>query len=480
MKRALIITLLVVLSVGGYFGYQFFTSGQEEQTAQAAVETIEVDTGILVSTVDATGDVRTGQTASLYWGTTGTVSEVKVSVGDQVNNGDVLATLEQSSLPQNVILAEKDLVDAQQALSDIYTSHDSLALAEAEKAVADAQEAVEEAERYLNNLNAPAAQTNIDQAEAALTMAEDKLKKAQEEWTPWANKPEDNVKRAVKKQALAEAQQEYDTAVREYNGLLGSANETDLYIAEADLELAREEFVEAQEEYERLLAGPDSDEIAAAEARIAAAEATLSQAWIETPFEGTITQVDAMPGDQVNVNTGAFRLDDLSALYVDVMVSEIDVNQVVIGQEVSLTFNAIRAKTYHGEVVEVGIIGDDTAGVVSYPVTVRLTDADSDIRPGMTADVEIVVTQETESLLIPNPAIRVENGVQVVYVMDATGSTQPVEIKLGVSSDMMSQVLGGDLRAGDEIVLNPVDEAPEMDPEGMFGGRGNGPFGGGQ
>jgi HlyD family secretion protein len=89
---------------------------------------------------------------------------------------------------------------------------------------------------------------------------------------------------------------------------------------------------------------------------------------------------------------------------VDVGISEIDINLVEVGQPVILTFDGILAKEYHGKVVEVSPVGSTNLGVVNFKVTVELTDADADVHPGMTAAVEIVVSQIDEALLLPNRA----------------------------------------------------------------------------
>ena len=165
--------------------------------------------------------------------------------------------------------------------------------------------------------------------------------------------------------------------------------------------------------------------------------------------------VEVMPGDQVNPGMFAFRIDDLSKLLVDVEVSEVDINQVKVGQEVVMTFDAILAKEYHGKVTEVSPVGNETQGVVSFKVTLELLDADKDIKPGMTSAVNIVINQLEETLLIPNRAVRVVDGARAVYVLKNDGSIQKVNITLGASSDTLSQVIEGDLKMGDKIILNP-------------------------
>ena len=139
---------------------------------------------------------------------------------------------------------------------------------------------------------------------------------------------------------------------------------------------------------------------------------------------------------------------------VDVQVSEVDINRIQAGQNVNLTFDAISNKEYHGKVSEVAPVGTSTQGVVDFTVTVELTDADEAVKPGMTAAVNMVVSQLSDVLLVPNRAVRVLNGKRVVYILN-NGNLATVEITLGASSDTNSEVVAGNLKVGDQIVLNP-------------------------
>jgi HlyD family secretion protein len=78
-----------------------------------------------------------------------------------------------------------------------------------------------------------------------------------------------------------------------------------------------------------------------------AAKATLNLAQVVSPFADTVTEAYPLTGDQVSAGATAFRLDNLSSLLVDVKVSEVDINNISIGQPVTLTFDAILGKEYH-------------------------------------------------------------------------------------------------------------------------------------
>lgn len=501
MKRWRTIIILAVIAVAAFITYRSVTARREQQNS-TQLQTVPAERGSLTATIGATGVVHANQSAVLTWQTTGTVGEIAVRVGSEVEAGDLLAVLERTSLPQPVILAQADLVAAQKELDDLMNSNlqraqalkaledaekaledgrnPALQVAEAQKAVTDAQKLVEEAERNVVWSQSPASQAYIDEAEAEVVLAKDRLDKAEERFRPYADKSEDNLTRARLQSELSAAQQVYDAAVRKLNSLQGTASETDQAVSQSNLEAARAQLAAAEREYERIKDGPSqadtavleaqvedarrayervkdgasAEDIEAAEARVAAAQAALSQGQLTAPFAGTVTEVDAQAGDQAAPEMEAFRVDDLSRLLVDVQVSEVDINRIDPGQEVTLSFDAIQGKEYHGVVEEVALVGTATEGVVDFTVTVELTDADAQVLPGMTAAVNIVSQQLEDVLLVPNRAVRVVDGQRTVYIL-ANGVPEATEIQLGASSEEYSEVIEGDLQEGDLIVLNP-------------------------
>lgn len=382
----------------------------------AAFQTVSAERGDLVATVGATGSVRARQTATLVWQTNGIVEVVNAQIGDRVAQDFVLASLSKSSLNQSIILAEADLISAQKALEDLLSS--DTALLEAQKAVDQAEKAYEKAYNWRMELNG-----KIDITET------------------W-----------------------WEFGVLKSKQYKGYASQETIEQADKDLALAESRLNDARREYDRLLKGEDSADVVAAKARVDAAQATLNMAHLTAPFDGTITQASPEVGDQVSSGVVGFRIDDLSSLLVDVQVSEVDINSVFVGQDATLSFDAILNQEYNGKVVQVGQAGETVQGVVSFTVTVELTDADELVKPGMTAAVNIVVQEVKDVVLVPNRAVRLVDGNRVVYLLQ-NNIPVPVEITLGASSDTMSVLAGGDINEGDLIILNPP----------TFGG---GPFGG--
>jgi HlyD family secretion protein len=424
-RTILIILLIVVIAASAFI----FVRGSNADTA-SQYQTATVERGNLTATIGATGTVRAKQTAVLVWQAAGTVDTVNVKVGDNIPSGFVMAYLSKTSLPQSVIMAEADLVDAQKALDELLSSDTARAQAAIDLEVA--QEAYDRAANYLQYL----------QVSPRVPQTETRVFLQQRRWG-W----------------------EYTSKTKPFKGPAPAEWIAD---AEDDLALKTSQLEDAQREFERLNNG-NTEEIAAAQARVDAAQATLNLARVIAPFAGTVTEAYALSGDQVNVADTAFRLDNLSSLLVDVKVSEVDINSISLGQPVTLTFDAILGKEYHGEIVDATQAGTVEEGVVNFTVTVELTHPDSLVKPGMTAAVNIVVKEMKDVLLVQNRAVRLVDGQRVVYAL-VDGQPVKKEIRLGSSSDTVSVISGGDVKEGDVIILNPPAEFTPGGPRGGPGG----------
>jgi HlyD family secretion protein len=238
--------------------------------------------------------------------------------------------------------------------------------------------------------------------------------------------------------------------------------------------VAQGQLEDAQKEWDRLKNGPDPNDVAAAQARVDAAQATLNFSRLAAPFAGTVTEANPKVGDQVSPGTTGFRVDDLSRLQVDVQVSEVDINSIALDQPAVVTFDAVLGKEYHGKVVDVSRVGTSVQSVVNFSVTVELTDPDADVKPGMTASVTITIQSLENVLLVPNQGVHLVNSQRVVYIL-RNGQLLEIPVTLGASDDTMSVVTSGDLSVGDVLVLNP----PANFRPGQGGGGARSIFGGG-
>ncbi|MBU2609358.1 MAG: efflux RND transporter periplasmic adaptor subunit [Chloroflexi bacterium] len=474
MKKKLWIIFGAVVIVAGIAGAYWLNTQNQASAAAGQFQTVKAERGTLTATIGATGTVRAHQTAILTWQTSGSVETVIVNIGDSVAAGDVLATLAETSLPQSVILAQADLVTAQRNLDNLLDSNTQSAQAQVN--LVQAQEDYDSDEATLDMMlaaNRGGTSADIQNAEAELTLAEESYDQAESAYDDVKDRSGDewDWSKAQAYTNLYNATQSLEDAQDNLNFFLFVPSGNDIDEARAELALARAQLEDAQREWDRLKDGPDADDVEALRAKVAAIQATLNMTRLTAPLGGTVSVVNVMPGDQVNAGANGFRLDDLSHLLADVEVSEVDINSVKVGQPVVITFDAILGKEYHGQVTQVAQVGDVAQGAVNFTVTVEISDADAQVKPGMTAAVTVVVNALKDVLLVPNRAVRLVDGQRVVYVL-RNGQPQEVKITLGANSDTMSEVVGGDLKAGDLIILNP----PATFDTGRGGG---GPFGGG-
>jgi HlyD family secretion protein len=448
MRKIIIpLVILAVLAVGGYFGVTYWL-GQQKASSLSNYLTETVGRGNLTSLIGGTGTVRAARSANLTWQASGEAGSVSVKAGDQVSVDDVLAELNADNLPASILSARAELINAEKQLDTLQRS--DLATIQAAQAISETEKALIEARKlYDDQYDTDSYQTDIDNANEALVTAEDDLDEAKKDLEPYLDRDKDNTTRKSYQDKVDDAQTKYDEAKRKYDLLVLEKS-----IASQNVQVLEAQLVDAKQKYADVANGADPRDVAALQARIAAAQATLDSADITAPFAGTITKADVKSGDLVNPGQFAFRLDDLSKLLVDVKISEVDINSIAIGQDVRLSFDAIQGKEYTGRVSEVSSLGVSTQGVVEFLVTIEVLDADEDIKIGMTAAVNIVVETLENVLIVPNRAVRSMEGEYVVYVVENSELVM-VTIELGANSDTHSEVVGGSLRAGDNLVLNP-------------------------
>jgi HlyD family secretion protein len=415
--------------------------------------TTNVVVGTISTGISATGTVRTNQSASLAWGISGQVAKVMVAKGDQVKAGQILAQLDPSSSP-SLITAQANLATAQQSLANLQNV--AVSQANAQIALINAQTAVTNAQTALNNLEVVPTQSQIDAANATYLADQQTVSKLQTTFNEYASRPVTDVTRAQALSALdaAIATKNADEANLAYlQSYKPDANT--LAQDQANLALAQAQLAVAQSNYDAVKNGPDPVQVASAQANINSIQATLNQQDITAPFSGSITDLAVKAGDQVSSGTYALQIDDTSALYVDLQVSEVDINSVTVGQQVDLTYDAIPNKQYTGSVTDIGSVGTVSGGVANFMVTAKLTDVDSSIKPGMTATANIITNSANNVLLVPNHAITALGTRKMVYVL-ASGKVSPVMVTVGLASDTQTEITSTNLKSGDMVVTNPT------------------------
>ena len=447
-NRRQFIPIVVILAMVGAAVYYYFNYVVDEEeavlNASGTVEAVEVVVAIEVG---------------------GQIAEVMIEEGDPVQVGDVLvkfedemlqaqyeqaeAALSQAQVNYELIAAQPlheqrqvaisnaqlEYISAKQVLNDLVNNAD-LARAQAQQALEDAEQALEDlinpelqqamaleaiavaeklidqAEKRARNLKSSADQADIDAAEADLVLARDALDKAQDDFDPYAGKPEDNLTRAHYQARLAAAQQVYDAAVRRLNALAGIGAVVDIAVADADLATARAQLADAHREYERikdgpseadiavlearidfarreyeaLENGPDPDDLALAEARVQRAEANLALAQANTiqeqldvaqaqvdaaeaalsviqtqldkqvltaPVDGIVLYRSVEAGEVVMPGRAAVTIGNLDDLTITVYVPEDRYGQINLGDQAMVNVDSFPGEAFTGTVIRI-------------------------------------------------------------------------------------------------------------------------------
>jgi len=458
---AIAVTVLVVL-IGMYFLWR----GQAGNNAIAAWQTSRLERGTLTATIGATGSVRARQSAVLTWQTSGTVESVYAHVGDYVTAGQVLATLAKTSLPQNIILAEADLVAAQRNLDTLL--HSKTPAAQAQLNLAAAQQAVKDAERnYYNVTGKRASSETIENAEAQYALAMKRVDEAQKIYDQYASLPDDNPLKAQAYSNLYAAWQARDRALATLNWYLGKPSEIDIAKAEAQLAVAKAQLEDAQREWERLKDGPDPNDVVASQAAVQEAQNRVNAQYLIAPFDGEVVFINNEPGDVVEAGSLGIELLDRSRLSVTVSVDESKILQVQVGDKATVVAEALPDLTLNGKVTAINPLGTVNQGVLYFDVRVELDESDPRLLVGMTADVTIQLGEPRAALTVPAAAVQSDDAGEYVYLVKADGSYQRVDVVSGRILDDDRVEVSGDLQPGDRVLL--LSSAATTT---TFGGRG--------
>ena len=238
-----------------------------------------------------------------------------------------------------------------------------------------------------------------------------------------------------------------------------------------------------------------SDSLRSAELSVEDTQKQVDDYTITAPISGTIISKDVKVGDTVGTSASAVEtmcvIYDMSYLEMTLNVDELEILSIKEGQEATITADAIPDQTFRGVVTSVSKSGTTTGGTTTYPVTIRI-DEMGDLLPGMNATAEIVTESAEDTLSVPNEAIVRGNYVLVTKDSPSAANaddsmTAPegyvyVKVTTGVSDDDYIAVTSG-LQAGDTVAYNSALNVSGSSGEMQFvvdgGDMGGAPAGGG-
>jgi multidrug resistance efflux pump len=404
-KASLYLTIIALFGIGLTLAacQAAGLSGSGDGTP-TAVPVAVADTGIVVD-----GRLVPRETVAIAFNSSGEVAEVLIEEGDTVKTGDVLARLgNREPLEASVASSRLELAAAQQELLTAQDARDQLyrdlpeRQTQALQELTTTKDELRKATIKNDNISSPASTADLNEAQANLAVAENRLEKAEDDYKPYEKRSETNLQRAYYLSKLADAQRKHEAAVKNLNKLLGGTSVFFESQAEAELRIAQDRLNLAQEDYDKLQEGPDPDElaivdgriataesrIAAADAAITSAEAALADLELRATIDGTVVEMDLIAGQRITPGLEVLRLVDFSQWYVETdNLTEIEVVDIVIGDQAKITPDALPDLELSGVVEKISDLYEEKRGDVTYTARIRLNDDDPRLRWGMTVAV---------------------------------------------------------------------------------------------
>jgi len=424
-KRYLVTIAIVVLFIlVGGFLF-YWLIGQKGSNQK--FRTIRIERGEINSIVTATGTINPVITVLVGSQVSGTIKALYADFNSRVQVGEMIAQIDPAIFEAQVDQAKANVATALANLSN--------------------------AQANLQNT-----QANLVKAEVAVSDTKKTL---------------DRNLQLMKMSAVAQAA--LDTAQTNYDSAVAQREAT-----KAQLEVARSQIESAKAQVEH------------AKAALKMAEINLRYTTIRSPVDGTVISRNVDVGQTVAASLQAPTLftiaKDLTQMQVDTNFSEADIGRIEKGQEATFNVDAYPERTFRGRVSEIRNAPITIQNVVTYDVVIQVDNKDLKLKPGMTANVTIMVAHRDGVLKIPNAALRFrpefaqkegtgekrssrppsigqptswqteEKRLGRVWVLSSEGKPVPISVDLGITNGTFSEVVSGGLKEGVEVIIEETSK----------------------
>jgi multidrug efflux pump subunit AcrA (membrane-fusion protein) len=397
--------------------------------------------------ISLTGTVS-GETKTNYSSSaTAEFATVNVKVGDVVKEGDVLATLDTTSIETQIAALEKSLSNAsalkanqeklnQHAL-DQAKSDQSTQLNQANQAISSADAAYAAAEANVNNIqnqiNAVNDQINAAETEEEKESLAMQLEQLQEQKTAAVSE-------------LSSADSARTEARNNYNSVKSATDEA-IYSAQNTIDASKY----------------SSDDDSATQTQLEELREQLEDCTITCKGDGIVTSVLVAEGDVNTPNAAVITVENDQTMIMTASVTETDILKLQEGMKAIVTASALDEQEIQGEVIKVvkvynaGTSSDDSTGTGGFSVQIKL--ADSELLSGMSAKAKVILTDKTNILCVPYDLVQEDESGQS-YVLcaedngDGTYTAVRKDIETGDEVNYYIEVTGGDVQEGDYVILD--------------------------
>ena len=479
-KTLWIAILVVLLAIGGYIYYAKGYVTNRTVTPSSTIQTARAQQGNLIVSASGKGTLIANSEATFGFKTSGQVTDVKVKVGDTVEAGQVLAQLDDT-------LARMKYTEAQQALQELYSAasianvekeigtaqdteyyaHEWLKyllspeVVEAEENLAIAQQKLTDAQATVKASPSSTADQAVKEAQSAVDFLSDKLTQAQtyyqNEYLPKTFGEYENVgSRRHPKQVLA-------TYIDPKTGLefpkITAPSADDIATARNNLAQAQQTIKDDQAYLDILKAGSIPEgatgakltTLYEAQQAVDSAKAALDENELIAPISGTVTSLSLSAGQQVDTSS-IITISELNQPYVlDAYVDAADWSTAKVGNNVTVTFDLLPEKTFHGTVTLVYPEVDTSFEASLIQIHVQLDQSiTQDLPAGTGVTIQVLGDEARNVVMVPIGAIHQTNGTHYVNVLQ-NGQKVKRAVEVGLKNATYAEIKSG-LETGEIVV----------------------------
>jgi len=470
MKRYVwVFGIVIIFAAAALIYYQ----GQAQKTAdkpiEESVKTSKVRRGDIIISASGVGVIVTQADIQIGFTTTGVIEEILVKEGDLVQKGDVLAKLsEDAQLTLDLVTQQINLINEQENYQNLLDNLDT-DLASAAVNYLTAQSELDDLLTDRAGLNyRRCGDLYVLQYEADYNTALEILDRYQDKFNQvYANRDLSDPERLQAEADIASAQAKVDSAYANWQYCLSYPGQEEIDLVDAKIKIKENEVNRWKAEMDSLQTGSNPLDIELSQAKVAQAEAKLKIAeeninglTLIAPLDGTIMNVNAIAGQTVGNNSNIIRIADLSRPILEVFLDETDLDQLVVGYEAEVIFDAFDSSVFMGKVISISQELVKSGNVVYAHGLVAL-DPSSFGKPfnlplGLNASVDVIGGKSENTLLIPIEALRpLGDGTYAVFVIEkGTPTLRMVEV--GLTDFTSAEILSG-LKVGEEVTTGIVE-----------------------
>jgi HlyD family secretion protein len=448
---------LIAAGVIGLGGVAYVVVGQKAPKVDLSKLTVSVKAENLTVRITANGTVKPVQSVNLSPKTAGRLAKLYVEQGDRVQQGQILAQMEDADLQARLSQAKANLSKAQASLTEARAGSRP-------EEIQQAKARVQQAEARLAETKA-GNPTEVDQAKSQIEAAKSRLDLAQKRANRFTSLAEQGAQTADKRDEALTEQRNAQAALSEAEQRLqkvqsGNAPQIDQLeaaLAEANADVQRLQNGKRASEIDQFVAA-----VKAAQAEVESVEVQLQDTVIKAPFTGIVTQKYATEGAFVTPSTSASGAASATStsiialakgLEILAKVPEVDIRQIQPGQTVEVVADAFPDQVFKSRVQLVAPEAVIEQNVTSFQVRLELLSGQKELKSGMNVDLTFLGKKKSNALVVPTVAIVTQDGKTGVMIPDPNSQPKFQPVTIGPTIQTQTEILEG-LKQGEKVFID--------------------------